>query len=562
METSSISMSHRSAVIERFLRLLPQDVAASLFAAISGGELDVPKFESAVAQIDWQAHRDVLEDLLREFLPIEDLVPQIHSKWRPVVRDGFSFIGARLSPERLAPKIVEQFTLDSETSVEERIFTFIRRAPVLQKIGQTLARNPSLDSGVRARLTVLEDGIREVDAAEIEAEIEKQMGTFLARHRVKVQPELYGEGSVSALLRFTRKNPQGIETASGIFKVLKPFINQYFEEDLALLAELADYFDANQHGYNLGNANLRGILDSVRELYAREIDFVNERKNLVAAARRFAGVSGIRVPRPIEALSTETITAMTEEGSVKITDAFREDPPRRRKLARKLIECLVARPLFSAEETSPFHADPHAGNLRVDQATGEIVLLDWALTGNLSVLDRRSLILLFVMLPLRDEGQILAAVSELSLSKDYADQEFFKRLIEKFIDSLPLASVPTSSNLSDLLDTLLRSGAEFSGSFLMFRKMLSTLEDVVQQVSPGESIQRGVVRYAVQQGFLRGRASRLDFKVPLKSSDLFQVGLSAQSFLPRVWAQSLRSLARHTGMGSSQPAKPNRGKIE
>jgi hypothetical protein len=166
------------------------------------------------------------------------------------------------------------------------------------------------------------------------------------------------------------------------------------------------------------------------------------------------------------------------------------------------------------------------------------------------------------MLPLRDEGQILAAVSELSLSKDYADQEFFKRLIEKFIDSLPLASVPTSSNLSDLLDTLLRSGAEFSGSFLMFRKMLSTLEDVVQQVSPGESIQRGVVRYAVQQGFLRGRASRLDFKVPLKSSDLFQVGLSAQSFLPRVWAQSLRSLARHTGMGSSQPAKPNRGKIE
>jgi predicted unusual protein kinase regulating ubiquinone biosynthesis (AarF/ABC1/UbiB family) len=554
METSSISMSHRSAVIERFLRLLPQEVAASLFAAISGGELDVPALESAVALIDWQSHRDILEDLLREFLPIEDLVPEIYSKWRPVVRDGFSFIGARLSAERLAPKIVEQFTLGSDTSVEERIFVFIRRVPVLQKIGQTLARNPSLDADVRARLTVLEDGIREVDAPEIEAEVEKQLGTFLARHRVKVQPELYGEGSVSALLRFTRNNPQGIETATGIFKVLKPFINQYFEEDLALLAELADYFDANLHRYNLGNANLRGILDSVRELYAREIDFVNERKNLVSAARRFAGVSGIRVPRPIEALSTKTVTAMTEEASVKITDAFREDSLRRRKLARKLIECLVARPLFSAEEISSFHADPHAGNLRVDETTGEIVLLDWALTGNLSVLDRRSLILLFVMLPLRDEGQILAAVSELSLSKDYADQHFFKRLIENFIDSLPLASVPTSGNLSDLLDTLLRSGAEFSGSFLMFRKMLSTLDDVVQQVSPGESIQRVVVKYALQQGFLRGRASRLDFNIPLNSSDLFQVGLSAQSFLPRVWVQSLRSLARNTGVGSSKPA--------
>jgi hypothetical protein len=147
----------------------------------------------------------------------------------------------------------------------------------------------------------------------------------------------------------------------------------------------------------------------------------------------------------------------------------------------------------------------------------------------------------------------------LCLSNDYADKHFFKRLIEKFIDSLPLASVPTSGNLSDLLDTLLRSGAEFSGSFLMFRKMLSTLDDVVQQVSPGESIQRVVVQYALQQGLLRGRASRLDFKIPLNSSDLFQVGLSAQSFLPRVWAQSVRSLARNTGMGGSKPATTRSG---
>jgi ubiquinone biosynthesis protein len=554
MGPSSTFSSHRSAVLERFLRLLPDNIATSLFTAISGGTFDVPTLERALAQTDWQLHRDVLEDLLREFLPIDDLVPDVYDKWRPVVRDGFCFIGARLGPGRLVPKLVEQFTLPAAISVEERILMFIRRVPVLQKIGQTLARNTNLDPDLRTRLTVLEDGIREVDAAEIQAEVEKQIGALLARYRVEVQPGLYGEGSVSALLRFRRKSSHRLETSSGIFKVLKPFISQYFQEDLALLTELADYFDANQTRYNLGNVNLRGILDNVRELYTAEIDFINERKNLLAAVRQFVGVSGIRIPQPIAALSTATISAMTEERSVKITDAFPGDPLRRRNLARKLIECLVCRSLFSGEEMAPFHADPHAGNLRVDETTGEIVLLDWALTGSLSSLDRRSLILLFVALPLRDEGQILAAVTELSLWKDEAARAFFKRLIELFVDRLPLGSIPTSSSLGDLLDSLLRSGAEFSGSFLIFRKMLSTLDDVVQQLSPGEAIWRVVAEYAVSHRLLKAlsaRDSKAGFNIPLNSSDLFRVGLSAQSFLPRVWAQSVRSLARSTGMSKS-----------
>jgi ubiquinone biosynthesis protein len=544
--------------------MLPEEAVAPLSEALVSGQFDPAKLKEALTAVDWAANRNKLEEILSGLLPVEKLVPPIYEQWRPVVRDGFGFIAARLSPNRLIPKIIEQLRLPPSTPVEDRVIAFIRRVPVLQKIGQTLARNANLDPSFRSRLTVLEDGIQDVEESEIRAEVENQLAGLLPEHRVNLQPGIYGEGSVSALLRFTSRNCPGIGPTAGVFKVLKPFIPIYFKEDLDLLAELANYFDTNQERYDLGKLSLRTILDDVRELYEREIDFIHEREHLVAARSRYAGVKGLRIPQPIEALSTATITAMTEERGVKITEAYPGDLLRRKELARRLIEYLVARPLFQAQEVSPFHADPHVGNLRVDETTGDIVLLDWALIGTLTTVDRRSLILLFLTLPLRDEGQILEALSELSLRNDVVNRDLLKRHIELFVDALPLASIPKPGRLGELVDGLLRAGARFSGSFLIFRKVLSTLEDVVEQISPGVSTQQVVLEYALTNGLLSAWAPALgkgEFKIPLRGSDLVQLGLSAQFLLPRVWAQTARSIARKVVLAPKQ-TKPRLELVE
>lgn len=564
MDTLSTPMSDRSIVFVRLAQLLPNDVRPDFLSAMSGDQSDISTLKNALANVDWKLHRDLLTQILQEFLPIEELVPDVYAKWRKVVRDGFDFIGSRLSSDRLIPKLIEQLSLPNTTSKEDRVIAFMRRIPIFQKIGQTLARNTNLETDLRLRLMALEDGIREVEESEIRSEIENQLGDKLTRYGVELQPGLYGEGSVSALVKFTSNVCADRNCPSGVFKVLKPFIPQYFQEDLTLLAEFADYCDANQNDYNLDKLNLRTILDDVRALYEGETNFVAERENLIVADETYAGVSGIRIPRPIADLSTDFITAMTEERSVKITDAFPADPKRRQELAHRLIHSLVAYPLFCGEETSLFHADPHAGNLRCDETTGDIVLLDWALTGTLSAADRRALVLLFVTVPLRDEGQILAALSELSLSGDGADKDVRKRSIEAFVDALPVGSLPDSSSLGDLLDNLLRAGTRFSGSFLIFRKMLATLGDVIDQIAPEVSIQQAVLEYALKYGLLNTffpGVRKPEFKLPLQGTDFFRLGLSAQFLLPRIWVQSVRSMARNVGIfgpaGSGSELKQN-----
>ena len=123
------------------------------------------------------------------------------------------------------------------------------------------------------------------------------------------------------------------------------------------------------------------------------------------AARMYRGSLAIRVPRVIPALCTAEITAMSEETGVKVTDAFRRSPIRRARIAAQLIEALIATPLFSGQQTSTFHADPHAGNLLYDEANRELVVLDWALAEKLTLSTRRDLILLAIMMLLGNRGR-------------------------------------------------------------------------------------------------------------------------------------------------------------
>jgi ubiquinone biosynthesis protein len=537
-------MSAPQSALVALAGILPEEAAPALSGLLAGQPIDPAQAATALAGFDWRANRELVGNLVTALLPVEDLVPSSYENWRPVVRDGLAFIGARLSPERLIPKLVEQVSLPQDTRPEDRILAFISRIPSLQKIGQTIARNPDLSPDLRLRLAGLEDGIREVSAAEIRGEIERQLGEKLVRQQVEIASDLYAEGSVSAILHFVRRKPPIGEPSAGVFKVLKPFIPQYFHEDLEVLSELATYFDRNQERYDLGRFSLRNLIEGVKDLFLSETDFVRERQSMTAATERYRGVANIRVPQPIYSLSTQTITAMTEERSIKVTAAFPGDHVRRRALAHALADNLAARPLFSREDLSFFHADPHAGNLRISETTGDIVLLDWALTASLSKAERRHLILLSLAIPLRDEDGIRNNVEALSVVRTAENRVLIQREMDQFLDALAPGSIPGPGALGDLLQRLLRAGVQFNSSFLIYRKMMSTLGDLIEELSPGLSIESTIVEFALKNGFGDEKHREPGFAIPLNFRDLVAIRWSMQWFLPRLFAQSLRSLAR------------------
>jgi ubiquinone biosynthesis protein len=198
-----------SALEARFRQLAPDQLRAALTDDLPKDASAADKVaivESALRSPVGQSLRDAMARWIVDgIVPVDRLVPEAYLKWRPPVRDSMMFVVARLSPARLAPKLLEQIELPSTTSVEARLLRLIGKVPGLQKLRQVIARNPHLRPALRNALARLENGIRDVTADEIRTVIQRELGARLKKFEVELSSAILSEASVSAVVRFSWK---------------------------------------------------------------------------------------------------------------------------------------------------------------------------------------------------------------------------------------------------------------------------------------------------------------------------------------------------------------------
>jgi ubiquinone biosynthesis protein len=479
--------------------------------------------------------------IVEQVVPVEALVPAEYLNWRPPVRDAMLFVVSRLSDRRLAPKILEQIELPSNTPPETRLLRLIAKVPGLQKLGQIIARNRFLSPSLRRALTELENGIHDVTAGEVCAIVKRELGERLAAFDVRLEPALLTEASVSAVVSFTWRNPRNSKSSAkaagkserqrGVFKVLKPYIPECFAEDMDMLQGLAEFFGSKAHEYGIAKDILTDTFVKVRRLLQHEIHFLGEQKTLREAFEFYSSTRGIRVPRVIPPLCTANITAMSEERGLKVTDAVAAMPSRRRaRLAERLIEALVVLPLFSPQPNALFHADPHAGNLFYDPERDELIILDWALTERLSREQRRHLALLVCMVGLRDPVgacEQVQALAQSPLARNSPAARTVREIVVAFLDGLPLKHMPGAVDAMRVLQQTAAQGIRFPSSLIMLSKVLFTLDGVIGDIRErGVSMTYTVACHAVRNWVTRGTKAGL----PFTAKDLISVQCSAMFY--------------------------------
>src|ERR1700756_4389010 len=378
--------------------------------------------------------------IVDEIVPVERLVPAASSM----------FVEPRLSAARLAPKLLEQIELPPNTAPEVRLLRLIAKVPGLQKLGQVIARNRHLHPALRKALAKLENGIRDVNPDEIRAIVQKELGAKVQTYDVKVSATILKEASVSAVVRFTWRDPDTGRRQRGVFKVLKPHIPEYFSEDMDYLQGLAHHFGDRHHRYGFPAHLIPDTFQKVRRLLRHEVNFCPEQKTLVGASSLYRSYGGIRIPRVIQPLCTRTITALTEERGIKVTNAVARLPMRdRRTVAEQLVEALIAVPLLASAQDAVFHGDPHAGNLLYDSARKKLVILDWALQEHLGREQRRHLALLFLMTSLRDPLGVrheIVALAQNHPRNTSREERVVQASVAKFLDTLPASRFPSAAD--------------------------------------------------------------------------------------------------------------------
>jgi ubiquinone biosynthesis protein len=479
-------------VLTQLLALVPAPQHATLVALL-GQEAPSPEETGALLSevletVDWETQRDQVGTLLSQLLPLESLVPEVYSEWRPVIRAAVAFLGARLSPHRLVPKLVAQMLLPVDVPLARRLLPLVAFMPTLQKLGQVIARNQYLASDLRDELTQLENSIGDFSAPAGHSEVRQQLAPQLAAYNVELADDYLAEASVSVVIPFTWINPATHEREQGVFKVLKPYVGNYLTEELELLDAFVRSLGTLESTSRLAQAHIQEVFDDIRQLLAQEINFAQEQANMQAAAVRYADIPGVSIPRLILEMCTPTITASVRMPGVKVTAVSQTATWQRQCLARRLVTALVFVPLLTADEDSVFHADPHAGNLLCEQNTGTVAILDWALTGRLSRPQRQQLLLLAIALSLRDEGLLFRAIAQLSeenVTTDSPHAAMIRQEVRQCIRSLSGWAIPGMRDALILLDQVALAGLHFPSALVVFRKALFTLEGVIHDLIPG-----------------------------------------------------------------------------
>jgi ubiquinone biosynthesis protein len=521
----------------------PEQLQAAFLSAHPTSSARIAAIEALLRGPAGRSVREQIGHWVIQRLPAEELVPDRYAHWRPLVQDAMLFMFLHLSIERLAPKLVEQIELPADTPTGKRLLQLIAKVPGLQKLGQVLARNRHLLPALRRALTELENGISDMNPEQVRAIIVEELGSRLEANAVKVEPEIFFEASVSAVVRFTWRNPDLGRRERGVFKVMKPYIPACFAEDMDLLAQLAKYVARKHREYGFAKRVLPETFSDVRRLLQHEVEFLREQATLPEASRLYGSVLGVRVPRLIQPLCTPKITAMTEEHGKKLTDAVARMPGwRRTRVSELLIEAFLAVPIFSSEKEAMFHADPHAGNLLYDNRTGELVILDWALTERVSREERRHLAMLFLMTALRDPDGVFDQIHVLSRGsarRKGSQAQIIRESVDRFIAKLPLTHMPGAADALDLLEDIALKGVRLPAPLIMLRKVLFTLDGVQHDIGdPEVSVVSILARHATPRWLTSWKA----FGSPLSPRDWLTVQFSTLFYGGRVWWQGAQAL--------------------
>lgn len=479
--------------------------------------------------MDWNALID--EDGL------VSLLPDAQAHYALPVKEGLTVFLSGLPDQCQQEILARQAALGPSASLSQRLGQLARACPVLHKLGQTLARNQWLAPELREQLQPLESLPPTVSLELIQQILLQELGP-LDRRRIQLAPPAIAEASVAVVVPFEERGASS--PRQGVFKLLKPGIEERLELELDLLSRVGAHLDQRCDEFRIPHLDYGESFEQVKNKLACEVRLDKEQRHLAMAKEFYADDQDVLIPALFDHC-TSRVTAMQFVAGVKVTDHHPHSPRARRRLATLVARALVSRPIFAKSESSLFHCDPHAGNLLLT-VDGRLAILDWSLVSWLSEQDRSAmmqLVLAAVMLNGAKSALLVQSLAE----RGTVDARALQDVVRDWLQRLRRGQLPGLSWLVGLLDDAAQiAGLRVSADMMLFRKSLLTLQGVTSALSASDNQIDDVLlvdflhHFAAElpERWRRSPGSR-EFATHISNADLLELSLSWPLAAWRFW---------------------------
>ncbi|KAF9609873.1 hypothetical protein IFM89_018958 [Coptis chinensis] len=176
------------------------------------------------------------------------------------------------------------------------------------------------------------------------------------------------------------------------------------------------------------------IYDECASVLYQEIDYTQEAANSEKFATNFKDMDYVKVPTILWEYTTPQVLTMEYVPGIKINriKALDQLGVDRQRLARYAVESYLEQILSHGF----FHADPHPGNIAVDDANGgRLIFYDFGMMGSISPNIREGLLETFYGVYEKDPDKVLQAMIQMGVLVPTGDMTAVRRTAQFFLNS-------------------------------------------------------------------------------------------------------------------------------
>ena len=316
--------------------------------------------------------------------------------------------------------------------------TILQLQGLFIKVGQLLSIMANfLPEEFRSELEGLQDQVPPRPFDEIAPRVEEELGAPVDELFAEFHREPIASASLGQVHEAKTKDGRRV-----VMKVQHKDIDEIVRLDLKTIRRImaiVQWFVPVQ--------GLDAYYHQIKELLKQELDFKGEADNIERIAKNFEKDARVHFPVPVRELSTTRVLTTTFVEGKKLTDLAGLDAMGidKKELASRLVR-VYCQMIFV---DGVYHADPHPGNILVDER-GDLVLLDFGAVAELSPQMREGIPEFLEGVIRRDTDRLIRALRKMGFLSRTSDEATSEKIIEYFHRKFQEEVKLESFNLKDV----------------------------------------------------------------------------------------------------------------
>lgn len=301
----------------------------------------------------------------------------------------------------------------------------VRLGGVLVKVGQFLTTRTDIMPDVFIKeLSGLVDQVSPMTFDYAKSLMEEEWGTAIDEHLLEINESSIASASIGEVYQGKLKDGTSVAV-----KVQRHRVQEIFRKDFIALRMV--FWIISVFTSFGKNADMTALYHELVRVMDRELDFKQELEYGKYFRERYKDYDSIHIPAFYEDLSTTKVLVMEWMEGAKITDLdyIKQYGINVEETARTLFDFYIDQFLNPGN----FHADPHSGNILVQQ-DGTIAIIDFGMIGELRKQDTHHFKLLVQGFIIDDYDIVIEALEEMNFLLPNANKKQLKKTLKQAIE--------------------------------------------------------------------------------------------------------------------------------